>query len=90
MNVAQAIASQAGPRRSGIVGGSPVGGSPRPDPRVLNLVSEAWQLLESARLVCRDLSQLQGDWWVLTAAGRQARDSADPEGELRLRITGGI
>jgi hypothetical protein len=86
VDVARAIAARAGPRPPGMLGGA-IGGVSQPDPRIMNLVSEAWQMLESARLVCRDLSQLQGDWWVLTAAGRQARDSTDPEGEIRLRLS---
>lgn len=90
LDFARAIATQAGAHPSGVVGGTVIGGSSTPDPKVMNLVSEAWQLLEAARLVCRDLNQLQGDWWFLTGAGRQARNSTDPEGEIRLRVTGGI
>lgn len=90
VDVARGIAAQAGPRPSGIVGGTVMGFSSHPDPRVMNLVSEAWQVLEAARLVCRDLNQMTGDWWVLTAAGRRARGSTDPEGEVRLRLSGGV
>ncbi len=81
-DVAVAIASAAGIGGTGgtILGATVVGGRNAPDPRVLRLVSEAWQILESARLVCRDLEQSSGDWWNLTGAGRQARDSSDPEG----------
>lgn len=59
-----------------------------PDPAVLRLVSEAWQVLQAARLVCADLTQPNGDWWLLTGAGRQVRDSSDTEGEIRLRLAG--
>lgn len=88
LDVARAIASDAGSRASGTPGSVQFLGSPSPDPRVLRLASEAWQVLESARLVWPDLNHPEGDWWVLTAAGRQARDSSDPEGEIRLRVTG--
>lgn len=73
-----------------VTGGGVLGGTSGSDPRALAIVSEAWQVLESARLICPDLSQTEGDWWQLTGAGRQAATSSDPEGEIRLRITGGI
>lgn len=89
-NVALAIASAAGVSPPGgmILGASVIAGGSAPDPRVLRLVSEAWQILECARLVCRDLGQPTGDWWYLTGAGRQVRDSSDPEGEIQLRLAG--
>lgn len=71
-----------------ILGASAVVGGSNADPRVLRLVSEAWHILESARLICRDLEQTSGDWWYLTGAGRQAQASSDPEGEIRLRLAG--
>lgn len=91
-DVAFAIASAAGVSGPGgtIFGATVVGGRSAPDRRVLHLVSEAWQVLESARLVCRDLEHSSGDWWYLTGAGRQVRDSSDPEGEIRLRLAGAL
>jgi hypothetical protein len=86
VNVASAVTAAVAPRPGSLPGGDVLGGSSR-DPEVLRLVSEAWQVLESARLVCRDLEQ-RDDWWLLTSAGRQARDSSDPEGEIRLRVVG--
>jgi hypothetical protein len=46
-------------------------------------VSEAWQLLERAGLICRDLEQPSGDWWVLTEAGGLARESGDVFAAIR-------
>lgn len=46
-------------------------------------VSEAWQLLERAGLICRDLGQSSGDWWVLTEAGELARESGDVFAAIR-------
>ena len=88
LNVALAIANQAPNGPGGVVGGV-LGGSRSADPRVLRSVSEAWQVLESARLVCVDLTDPKGDWWLLTDAGIHARESPDPEGEIGLRIVGG-
>jgi hypothetical protein len=88
LNVALAIANQAPGGPSGVVGGV-LAGSRSADPKVLRSVSEAWQILESARLVCVDLTDPAGDWWLLTGAGIHARDSPDPEGEIGLRIVGG-
>jgi hypothetical protein len=88
LNVASGIANQAADGASGVAGGV-LGGSRSDDPTVLRSVSEAWQILESARLVCVDLTHPAGDWWLLTDAGIHARDSPDPEGEIGLRIVGG-
>jgi hypothetical protein len=85
-NVANAIANTSG----GATAGGVVVSGPHVDVHALHLVSEAWQVLESARLICRDLSQFQGDWWRLTGAGRQAHSSSDPLGEIILRLPGGF
>jgi hypothetical protein len=63
-----------------------LGGSRTPDPAALRKVSEAWQVLEHARLICPDLAHPEGDWWVLTGAGASASSSGDPEGEITLRL----
>jgi hypothetical protein len=72
-------------------GGSPAisfGGVPAINGRdvrshVFRSVSEAWQLLERAGLICRDLEQPSGDWWVLTEAGGLARESGDVLAAIR-------
>jgi hypothetical protein len=90
VNVADAIANAAGvPNTAGITGGQIMGGG-SPNPTAYRLVSEAWQVLEQARLICPDLSPgaRVGDWWVLTATGIAARDSTDPEGSIRLALNG--
>jgi len=87
LNVASAIANQADLGTGGLVAGGVLGGGRSADPGVMRLVSEAWQILESARLVCRYLTD-PGDWWVLTAAGRAVRASADPGAEIRARLAG--
>lgn len=84
VNVANALANDA---RGGGVGALGSAGGPA-DAAIYRSVSEAWQVLEQARLVCRDLQQPQGDWWLLTDAGRGVRDSGDPVGELDLRLRG--
>lgn len=73
------------------VGGAPtagvLGASRFTRPDALRRVSEAWQVLEHARLICPEIGQT-GDWWLLTDAGLQVRESADPVGEVRLRLPG--
>lgn len=86
VNVAQALANDAS-SAGAFVGGVGIGGRDR---SVLHLVSEAWQLLVSARMLCPDLEQSTGTWWRLTGVGRQARNSSDPEGEILLRLGGAV
>ena len=88
VNVARAIAAEAASTSTGSTGGFVVGGTASHDPEALRLVSEAWQVLESARLICPDLAQSSGDWWLMTSAGRHARDSSDARGEIELRLAG--
>jgi hypothetical protein len=52
---------------------------------ILRRVAEAWQVLEQARLICRDLEQ-GPEWWILTDAGLRIRESADVAGEIELRL----
>jgi len=90
INVADAIANGVGrPNTAGVTGGQIVGRG-NPDPAIYRLVSEAWQVLEQARLICRAMDQTtrSGDWWILTQAGVSARDSTDPEGVVRLALQG--
>jgi hypothetical protein len=54
---------------------------------VLRRVAEAWQVLEQARLICRDLDQ-SPEWWILTDAGQRIRESSDVAGEIKLRLAG--
>jgi hypothetical protein len=93
VNVARAVEAQSGAALApGVTGGFAIatsGGGPA-NPQALRLVSEAWQILESARLICRDLSQTSGDWWVRTEAGRQVRDEPAPEQAVRARIAGEV
>jgi hypothetical protein len=85
VNVAMALTNElGGVQTAGVLGASPFA---RPD--VLRTVSEAWQVLEQARLICPELSQT-GDWWLLTDAGAQVRESTDAEGEIRLRLQGNV
>jgi hypothetical protein len=87
INVAQAIANGVDDG----VGGSPmVVGTRGADPAVLRLVSEAWLILEQALCICPDLAHPEGDWWVLTMRGRTTRDSGDPDGEIRLALSGNL
>lgn len=94
LNVADAIANATGtPNTVGMVGGAVLGsgaGSGSPDPETYRLVSEAWQVLERAGMICKalDPSTRNGDWWVLTRRGEYVRDSGDPEGELGLALEG--
>lgn len=58
-------------------------GPPRAE--ILRRVAEAWQVLEQARLICRDLDQ-SAEWWILTDAGLRIRESSDVAGEIELRL----
>jgi hypothetical protein len=69
-------------------GGAFVVGPPKPDLRTLRSVSEAWRALEAARLICPDLEQRSGEWFILTEAGRRIRDSDDAVDQLRRRLPG--
>ena len=53
--------------------------------QILRRVAEAWQVLEQARLICRDLDQ-SAEWWILTDAGLRIRESSDVAGEIELRL----
>ncbi|MFL5780005.1 MAG: hypothetical protein ACJ760_01705 [Thermoleophilaceae bacterium] len=87
LSVAEAIATATGAGTT-VPGGAFVVGRPAPDPRALASVSEAWQALEAARLICPDLTQRSGGWFSLTEAGRRVRGSDDPVEELRRRLPG--
>lgn len=52
---------------------------------IFQRVAEAWQVLEQARLICRDLDQ-SSEWWILTDAGIRIRESTDVAGEIELRL----
>lgn len=52
---------------------------------IFRRVAEAWQVLEQARLICRDLDQ-SPEWWTLTDAGLRIRESTDVAGEIELRL----
>ena len=52
------------------------------------MVAEAWQVLEQSRVICLDLSQHGGTWFVLTSADRSVREAADPAGRIQLRLQG--
>jgi hypothetical protein len=56
-----------------------------PRAEILRRVAEAWQVLEQARLICRDLDQ-SAEWWILTDAGLRMRESSDVAGEIELRL----
>jgi hypothetical protein len=88
LNAAIAIASSLSPQ-SGIISGGVVSGGRESRIRALRSVAEAWQVLERAGLVCRDLDQSQGDWWLLTESGEAARMSDDvPAAISRALVTG--
>lgn len=91
-NVADAIANAVGRTNTAGITGGQILGRGSPDPEISRLVSEAWQLLEQARLICPalDPGSRVGDWWVLTHAGESVRDSGDTEGQLRLALQGRI
>lgn len=77
INTANHVANIAlGDRGPIVMAGQMPGGRVSRD-AVFRAVSEAWQVLELAGLVCRDLMQSQGDWWLLTAAGERVRNAAD-------------
>lgn len=87
-NVAFALANASGRSDShGVVGGQILGGG-APDPEILRIVSEAWQILEQSRAICIDPQQTGGGWWLLTHYGEYLRDSSDPIGEIGLRLPG--
>lgn len=66
-------------------------GSPRGQrDEVVRLVSEGLQVLEQARLICPDLTETREGWWMLTSAGRQAKNSSDPAGMIELRLGGAL
>lgn len=76
-NVALAIANVLTGSGQGMIVGSvaPAGGR-EVKQRALRSVSEAWQTLARAGLICEDLEQ-KGDWWLLTEAGEIVRGSDD-------------
>ena len=93
VNVVAGLANAQDAGGRGVIGGTPLsGGSSKITARTSLLVSEPWLLLERAGVICRDLTLegQRGDWWVLTPTGKAIRDSSDPEGELKLRVSSPI
>jgi hypothetical protein len=88
IDVARAIANEIDSGSRGMIGGAPMSTSNPLDHKTALLVSEAWQVLERAGLICPDLLQSTGNWWVITPSGRAVRDGGDPLAELELRLQG--
>jgi hypothetical protein len=55
---------------------------------LLRKLAAGWQLLEHAKLVCRDPEQSRGDWWFLTGAGRGLLSASAPVATLKHTLGG--
>ena len=88
VNVASAIVNAVSGGAGGIaVGGFVSSGGRETKAKAMRAVSEAWLLLQNAGLICRDLDQMSGDWWLLTEAGEAARDAEDVADAIQTALT---